>query len=110
MIWKQWRRAKCGLRTRTNGISTVPLRANPSVAPPGDWPTARLWSAHFPLLTLIRSGFHGCLMGFGLTELNRTDADPHVLVVWQGASGRPLPLRRSLNLLDGFGGAIRRSA
>src|SRR6266576_5422615 len=60
---------------------------------PGVWPTARLCSLHFRLLTSMRSVFLGCWMCSSSTELNRRMRTRMYGGV-AGESRRPLPLCR----------------
>jgi RNA-directed DNA polymerase len=58
VIWKQWKRSKVRfekLRQRNMRLKPLAVRMVPGV-----WPTARLCSPHFRLLTSMRSVFLGC--------------------------------------------------
>ncbi|TMF84274.1 MAG: hypothetical protein E6I07_12505, partial [Chloroflexi bacterium] len=73
VIWKQWKRSKVRyvrLRQRTSDMTS---RHKPPAVPmaPGAWPTARLCSPPFRLLTSTRAVFPGCWTSSSLTELNR---------------------------------------
>jgi RNA-directed DNA polymerase len=54
--------ARCGMFGYASGTSDMTSRHKPPAVPmaPGAWPTVRLCSPHFQLLTSIRSVFLGC--------------------------------------------------
>ena len=71
VIWKQWKRSKVRyVRLRQRNIGHD-LAAQTAGSPHGPWPTARLCSPPFRLLTSTRAVFPGCWTSSSLTELNR---------------------------------------
>jgi hypothetical protein len=73
VIWKQWKRSKVRyvrLRQRNIGHDLAAQTAGSPMGP-GAWPTARLCSPHFRLLTSIRAVSLGCWTYSNSTELNR---------------------------------------